>query len=100
MSAATFLHRSEDSLSVRDCPHVSVLLCERVVLVPALVAGGGGMEGSGGLTCLKSRKTKVNPALGSLLSLFLFSTYLGLIPPLPGLFCSFSPLALVTLSLA
>lgn len=53
-------------------PHVSVLLCEQVVLVPALVAGGGGMEGSGGLRCLKSRKTKVNPALNSFFCCFFF----------------------------
>lgn len=67
-------------------PHVSVLLCEQVVLVPALVAGGGGMEGSGGLRCLKSRKTKVNPALNSFF--FFFSSYflvfLGLIPLVTG----------------
>lgn len=46
--------------SVGGCPRASVGLCERVALVPALVAGGGGMEGSGGLTCLQSRETKVN----------------------------------------
>lgn len=50
------MHRSWIS-----CPHVSVLLFEQVVLVPALVAGGGGMEGSGGLRW----KTKVNPAVNS-----------------------------------
>lgn len=72
----------QDFLSISDCPHLSVLLCEQVVLVPALVAGGGGMEGSGGLRCLKSRKTKVNPALNTLvkpLSLFflLFPIFWG-----------------------
>lgn len=56
-----------DLLSISNYPHLFVLLCEQVALVPALVAGGGGMEGSGGeLRCLKSRKTEVNPVLNIL----------------------------------
>ena len=72
VSEVTSYHRSRFTV----CPHVSALLCEQVVLVPALVAGGGGMEGSGGLRCLKARKTKVNPALNTLVKpLVLFFSY-------------------------
>lgn len=44
--------------------------------MPALVAGGGGMEGSGGeLRCLKSRKTEVNPVLNTLVKPLVFSLF-------------------------
>lgn len=79
-----------------DCPHLSFLLCEQVVLVPAVVAGGGGMEGSGGLRCLKSGKTKVNPALNNLVKPLVFVCFfLSYFISLWGCYGFFS-LALVT----
>lgn len=66
-----------DLLSISNYPHLFVLLCEQVALVPALVAGGGGMEGSGGeLRCLKSRKTEVNPVLNILVKPLVFFFFL------------------------